>query len=71
MDITTHRTMAASCPVGDVCSGVHTVAERPGRTYLISKTVEDDPEVLAAFADKIGPGETLTWTEAELFKGWI
>lgn len=68
MHITTIRSLAGNCPVDNVCPGLHKLDTQPERTYVITK-VEQDPEVLAAFAGMIGPGEQLGWAPNELFDG--
>jgi hypothetical protein len=49
---------ADMCPDIDNCEHVGTTPVRPGRVQLIAKTVTD-PQLIAAYADKIGPGEIL------------
>lgn len=65
MKITTIATTANSCPDIVQCPAKDLVDERPGRVYLIAN-VETDPDVLNAFASRIGPGETLVWQPSVL-----
>lgn len=60
IEITTLRTVAGSdqCTDRRTCPSVHTVADRPGRKYVILAAVTD-PDELAAFASLLGPGEIL------------
>lgn len=62
--ITTLRT-TSDCP--DIVKGpsVDLVDLHPDRVYMIGK-VETDPAIVAAFDQRIGPGEALYWQPAEL-----
>lgn len=70
IEITTLRTLAGSdvCTDRHTCPGIHTLADRPGRKYVVLKEVTD-PAELAAFAEHMGPGEILGWTPDELLPG--
>lgn len=63
VQITTLRTL--DCPDRFACPGLHRVADRPGRVYIVTTTVTDAVE-LAAFADHVGEGEQLGWVPDEL-----
>ena len=66
LDITTLTTAATAspndeggpCEIGRTCEGVHTLADSPGEYYVITTEVTD-PDVVAAFAPRLGPGERL------------
>jgi hypothetical protein len=66
LDITTLTTAATAtpndaggpCETGRTCEGVHTLAGSPGEYYVITTEVTS-PEVLAAFASRLGAGERL------------
>jgi hypothetical protein len=66
IQITTLTTAAVAEPADDLqacetrrtCEGVHTVAGRPDRYYVIV-TEETDPEITAAFRGYVGRGEYL------------
>jgi hypothetical protein len=66
LEITTLTTAATEapggaggpCETGRTCEGVHTLADRPDEYYVITTEVTD-PEVLAAFASRVGAGERL------------
>jgi len=55
----------AICDEGDGCEGAARLAGRAG-LYLVSTAVTD-PELLAAFAGRIGEGEVLTHVTDALF----
>ena len=65
MKITTIATTAGSCPDIVRCPAKDLIDEQPGRVYMIAN-VETDPEILEAFASRIGPGEALVWQPAVL-----
>lgn len=46
------------CETARTCEGVHAIADSPADYYVITTDVTD-PEVLAAFASRIGKGERL------------
>lgn len=63
IDITTVTTATGNdgndtCDDGRTCPGVHRVGDRP-EVYYVVVTAVTDPEELAAFASRIGPGELL------------
>lgn len=63
IDITTVTSTALDdgddrCEDQRTCPGVHLVADRPGLYYVIVTEVTD-PDELAAFAERVGPGELL------------
>lgn len=65
LEITTLTSAATSaptpggpCEIGRTCEGVHTLRGHPAEYYVITTDVTD-PEVLAAFASRIGRGERL------------
>lgn len=47
-----------SCPEGPVCPLQAVVDQDPDNTYFVYKT-DIDPDIAAAFAGRIGPGEAL------------
>ena len=49
---------ADKCPTDGTCFIAGTVPARPGRVQIVGKTVAD-PQLRAAYAHKIGPGEDL------------
>lgn len=51
---------AKDCSDDEECPTVTKVNARPGRHYFVG-ILETDPEILAAHAGKIGPGEALFW----------
>ena len=51
-------TPGGPCETGRTCEGVHTVRGEPSQYYVITTDVTD-PEVLAAFASRVGKGERL------------
>ena len=63
--ITTLRTIS-DCPDINTCPGIHTVADQPGRRYVILKRVTD-PDEIAAFAPYMAADEILGWGPDELF----
>lgn len=63
--ITTLRT-TNSCPDIRSCPGIHQIADRPGRRYVVLKRVTDPNEV-AAFASRVADDEVLGWAPDELF----
>ena len=65
MKITTLRTTAGDCPDGETCPSKDLVDVHPDRVYMIGNVVTD-PDLLAAFAHRIGPGEQLYWQPAAL-----
>jgi hypothetical protein len=74
--ITTVRTIGPEGQLHDgVCSdrwqcpGLHTVADRPGRTYVVLKAV--DPAEAKAFAPLLGDGEIVGWVPTELLGGGV
>ncbi len=68
IEITTLRSM--SCADRHTCPGIHALADRPGRKYVIL-TAATDPDELAAFAEHMGPGEILGYGPDELFEGVV
>lgn len=60
--------MHSECSSGRQCVGLHAIAGRPGRTYVVLKQV-DDPAEAAALAALVGPGETVGWAPTDLFRG--
>lgn len=66
LKITTLTTAAAAapepgedmCEIGRTCEGVHTLAGNSAEYYVITTEVTD-PDVIAAFASRIGRGERL------------
>lgn len=70
MKITTIRTLGDNCPVDNVCPSIHKLDTHPERTYVVTK-VETDPDIKAAFAHLVGPGEQLGWAPNELLDGVV
>jgi hypothetical protein len=46
------------CEIGRTCEGVHTLSGNSAEYYVITTEVTD-PDVLAAFASRLGRGERL------------
>lgn len=67
MKVTILRT-TNDCPDIEHCPAQLTVDKHPQRRYVIVNR-ETDPEILAACATHIGPGEVLGWAEPALFDG--
>ena len=65
-DLTITTLRKRECYDRDSCVGVHTLADRPGRTYFVLKAVTD-PDELAAFASEVGEGEIIGHDDCELF----
>lgn len=56
------------CPNIVNCFLAGRVAARPGKVQLIVQDV-DDPELLAVYADRVGPGERLVEIDAHNWPG--
>lgn len=65
MKITTLRTTANDCPDIVRCPAVDLIDVHPDRVYFIGN-VETDPEILGAYAERVGPGEAVYWQPASL-----
>jgi hypothetical protein len=71
IEVTTLRRLDESgriCTDKWTCQGVHVLADRPGRKYVVLKAVTDADEV-AALAPFVGEGEVLGYAADALFEG--
>lgn len=57
------------CNDGRTCPGLHTIADRPGRTYVVVTQLDDDEA--AQFAPLLGKGETVGWVPTKLLEDGI
>lgn len=71
IEVTTLRRLdetGGQCADKWTCQGVHVLADRPGRKYVVLKAVTD-PDELAALTPFVGEGEVLGYGLDELFEG--
>jgi hypothetical protein len=61
IQITTLRT---ACPDGRTCPAVHAVVGRPAVRYIVGRV--PDTATVAAFADRVGPGEAVVEVPTDL-----
>lgn len=61
--------MHTACNDGRTCPGLHTIADRPGRIYVVVKEVDTDEA--AALKPLLGRGETVGWVPTDLLEGGI
>lgn len=57
--------LRGSCGDDETCPVQTTVSTRPGRIYYVA-TIETDPDIVAAYAGRVGPGEILVWQPDDL-----